>query len=307
MASLDLAGAAPDIDRDYSGRAGYEAAFLGGGVEVPLPRADGRRLTPGALSVTLKYHQFSIRLHRRRKLAAFAAINIDGALRTVHADRSDGVWEIDPRAPDDQCRQPAYRMPFVRAPLVAASDVGWGGERRAVLGAADTVHSSNCVPLHAQLYRNWWSGLEERVLEVAPVLDARLSVFAGPVLHPRDPLLREVQVPLAYWKVVAWRERGYGLRSLGLLLRQDAPLRDAIDASAQIPGVRLDPELPDQPERARGYHAAVGRIARMTGLHFGELATEAVDGYAHQQPSLIAKQLAPGLRALRSLKDLAVS
>lgn len=307
MASLDLPGATPDIDRDYAARGGYEAGFLGGGTEIPLPRADGRRLTPGALSVTLKYHQFSIRLHRRRKLPAFAAINIDGALRTVHADRNDGLWELDPRAPDDQCRQPAYRPPFLRAPLVTAADAGWGGERRAVLAAADTAHWSNCIPVHAQLFRNWWTGLEEHLLAIAPVRDARLCVFAGPVLHPRDPLLREVQVPLAYWKVLAWREPGAGLRSLGLLLRQDAPLRDAIDASAQIPGVRVDPELPDQPERVRGYHAAVGRIALMTGLRFGELADDEVDGYSRQQPAVIAKQLAPGLRALRSLKDLALS
>lgn len=289
------------------GRAGYDAAFLGGGLDIPLPRADGRRLTAGALSVTLKYHQFSLRMHRRRRLAALAAANIDGALRTVHAGRISDLWEVDPRAPHDQARQPAFRAPFLRAPLVTAADAGWGGERMAILAAADTAHWSNCTPMHAQLCNNWWTALESHVLERAPVLDGRLSVFAGPVLHPRDPVLREVQVPLAYWKVLAWRERGHGLRSLGFVVRQDAPLREAIDPAAQLPGVRLDPELVEQADRIRGYQVAVGRIALMTGLHFGELAADDVDGYSRQQPTVIAKQLAPGLRALRSMKDLAPS
>lgn len=35
-------------------------------------------------------------------------------------------------------------------------------------------------------------------------------VFAGPILHPRDPVLRDVRVPLAYWKLVAWRASGRG-------------------------------------------------------------------------------------------------
>ncbi|MET0281093.1 MAG: DNA/RNA non-specific endonuclease [Steroidobacteraceae bacterium] len=306
MASRELAASdAEAIDPEYTERAGYDAAFLRGGVEVALPRADGRRLMPAALTVTLKYHHFSLRLHRRRKLAAFTAVNIGGDARAADQAQPCGDWAVDPRAPDDQARQPAYRAPFQRGQLVGPRDAAWGPAPSAAAAAADACHWSNCAPQHAQLRRSWWAP-EAMVLAAGVPIDGRLSVFAGPVLHPRDPQLRDVQVPLAYWKVIVWRERGLELRALGLLVRQDGPLRQAIDPAVQMPGVRLDPELPEPGERVRGYQIAVARIALMTGLHFGPLAEVQVDTYTLQPAQLLARQLAPGLRPLRSLQDMAV-
>ncbi len=308
MAAHELAAPAPvGIDPDYPDRAGYDAAFLRGRFEVALPRADGRRLMPGALTVTLKYHHFSARLHRRRKLAAFTAANIEGDGYAARTSRLPADWMADPRAPDDQLRQPVYRAPFVRGQLVTACDAAWDAQSLAVRAAADTQHWSNCAPQHAQLQKNWWKSVETQLLAAGAAVDNRLSVFAGPVLHPRDPQLRDVQVPLAYWKVIVWRVRGLELRSLGLLIRQDGPLRQAIDPAAQMPGVRLDPELPEPCEKIRGYQIAVARIALMTGLHFGPLADAEIDGYARQPAAVIARQLAPGLRVLRTMKEMALS
>lgn len=283
------------VDPDYSNREGYDPAFLGSGLVVPLPNADGHRLVPGTLSVTLKYHRFSIRLHRRRRLAAFTAVNI-GAPRCPGAIRTPDAWHLDPRAPHDQIQQPSWRRPFQRGHLVAPL----------ALTEAEAFHWSNCAPLHERLNINWWAAVERHVYDTADVEDHRLCVFSGPVLHPRDPVLRGVQVPLACWKVIAWRAPGAQLRALGFVVRQDAPVRKAIESAEQTAGVRVALDFPDLPDRVRGYQAAVARIAMMTGLRFGALATNQVDVWGCQPSAVQARQIAPGLRALRDLADLAV-
>lgn len=293
-----------EIDPDYSSREGYCNGFLGGGLVVSLPRADGRRLMPGALGATLKYHHFSIRMHRRRRLAAFTAANMDGARCQPRTDGSPDAWHMDPRAPDDQLQQPFYNRPFQRSHLVKRIDPAWGEPHRAELAEADTFHWSNCAPQHLRVISDWWFGVETHVLETVDAMDQRLCVFSGPVLHPRDPVLRGVQVPLAFWKVITWRVPGPAVAALGFVVRQDAQVREAIDAARQMAGVRLALDFPDAPGKVRGYQAAVARIAMMTGLHFGALADTQVDVYGRQPAAVLARQLAPGLRPLRRLTDL---
>jgi endonuclease G len=294
-----------EIDPDYANRAGYDAGFLGGGLDVALPRADGRRLMPTALTATLKYHRFSIRLHKHRRLAAFAAVNMDGAARHARSGRGDDSWQVDPRAADSQTQQPFYRRPFQRGHLVTRLDPAWGEPRIAELAEADTFHWSNCAPQHSRLNGVWWQSVERHVLDATEVGDRRLCVFAGPVLHPRDPVLRGVRVPLAYWKVLVWRPRdALGVRSLGFVVRQDAEVRASLEEAEQTAGVRTALDFPDLPTRVRAYQVAVGLVQSLTGLHFGPLATEPVDVYARLPPEVMARQLAPGLRVLRRMEDL---
>lgn len=294
-----------DIDPDYASRTGYDPGFLGMGTDVALPRADGRRLMPTVLTATLRYHHFSIRLHKHRRLAAFTAVNMDGAARYPRTGRSEDSWQLDPRAPDSQTQQPFYRKPFQRGHLVMRLDPVWGEPRMAELAEADTFHWSNCAPQHSKLHGTWWHAVERHVLDAAEVTDQRVCVFAGPVLHPRDPVLRGVRVPLAYWKVLAWRPRGaLGMRSLGFVVRQDAEVREAIEDAEQTAGVRTVLDFPDLPTRVRAYQTAVGMVQALTGLHFGQLATEPVDVYARLPEDVMARQLGPGLRPLRKIEDL---
>lgn len=308
----DAALAWVDIDPDYASRGGYDPGFLGRGLSVPLPRVDGRRLKAAALTATLKYHHFSLRLHKRRRLAAFTAVNIDGAERYPRTGRTADSWEFDPRAVGYQTGQPFYRRPFQRGHLVMRLDPVWGPTRIAELAEADTFHWSNCAPQHARLNNPRWLAVENHVLETADVTDARVCVFAGPVLHPRDPVLREVRVPLAYWKVVAWRApgRGGGLRSLGFVVRQDAEVRAAIDAAAQARGVHLALDFPDTPARVKAYQVLVSEVERLTGLRFGRLAAASVDAFARQEAAeplaAAAGRAASGVRALSRLEELVV-
>jgi endonuclease G, mitochondrial len=297
-----------DVDPDYAGRTGYDPGFLGMGLDVALPRADGRRLMPTVLTPTLRYHHFSLRLHKHRRLASFTAVNMEGAAAYPRTGRGDDSWQLDPRAPDSQTQQPEFRRPFQRGHLVMRLDPLWGDTRMAELAEADTFHWSNCAPMHSRLNGTWWHSVERHVLETADVTERRLCVFAGPVLHPRDPVLRGVRVPLAYWKVLAWRPRGaLGVRSMGFVVRQDAEVRDALEPAEQTAGVRTALDFPDTPTKVRAYQATVGMVQALTGLHFGPLATEAADVYARLPQEVMERQLAPGLRPLRKVEDLFVA
>lgn len=294
------------IDPDYARRTGYDPGFLGAGIDVPLPRADGRRLMPTALTATLRYHHFSVRLHKHRRLAAFTAVNIDAAAQHREC-RSDDCWQLDPRAPDNQTQHPFYPKPFQRGQLVMRFDPVWGEGRAGELAEADTFHWSNCAPQHTRMTGSWWHAVERQVLAGGDVAGQRLCVFAGPVLHPRDPMMRGVRVPLAYWKVLVWRPAsGAGVRTLGFVVRQDAEVREAIEHAEQTAGVRTRLDFPDAPGRVRAYHAAVGVLQSLTGLHFGQLTGELVDVYARLPEERVAQQLAPGLRVLRRIEDLEV-
>jgi endonuclease G len=49
-----------------------------------------------------------------------------------------------------------------------------------------------------------WLGLENYALQHARQDDMRISVVTGPVLRDDDPLLFGVQIPLTFWKVIAF-------------------------------------------------------------------------------------------------------
>jgi DNA/RNA endonuclease G (NUC1) len=92
------------IDPDYSNRDGYREDFLG--ASLPLP---GRQAFGETASAELKYHHFSVVMHRHRRLALFTAVNIDGRSATKPRRDSDR-WIIDPRLPrEEQTGEDAYR------------------------------------------------------------------------------------------------------------------------------------------------------------------------------------------------------
>ena len=54
---------------------------------------------------------------------------------------------------------------------------------------------------------------------------AKVSVFTGPVLAPQDPTVLGVQVPTAFWKIVAYSAGGR-LRAHGFMQWQIRLVRD---------------------------------------------------------------------------------
>ncbi|HYF07656.1 MAG TPA: DNA/RNA non-specific endonuclease [Acetobacteraceae bacterium] len=243
---------------DYSNREGYDEDFLdpAGGLPVPLPvvRDPGRcaPLLDGSGSL-LDYHNFSIEMDAKRRLALYTASNVDGSKAAKEPEPGKNysraalgglgkndkeLWFIDERiAPQHQLPDRFFtkdRNAFDRGHLVRREDVCWGSSWRRIRAAnGDTYHTTNCSPqvmrFNQSKYQGKWGLLENMVLRQAE--SERLCVFAGPVLSPRDRLFSgedddgpvEVKIPSRFWKVVVARQ-GNRLQSFGFLLKQN--LRD---------------------------------------------------------------------------------
>jgi endonuclease G, mitochondrial len=242
------------IDPDYANRRGYDQAFL----RHPLPLPDvGGGLAPVA-SAELRYHHFSIVMQRERRLALFAACNIDGKL-SRRPQRERDRWFFDPRLPEEeQTGEGVYRANDLdRGHLVRRLDPAWG-ETDALVKAAndDTFHFTNASPQHHAFNagRTLWAGLEDYVLKNADNADLTVSVVTGPVLAGDDDAYRGVQLPRQFWKVVGMVKETGELSVTGYLLSQAALLEE------------LRTREPFSYGAYRTFQVPVRRVAAMTGL-----------------------------------------
>lgn len=236
------------IDPDYASRAGYDPAFLG--VPLPLPGAGSNA---AVASAELRYHHFSIVMHRVRRLALFTAVNVDGGA-TDAQPRSDDRWILDPRLPrTEQTGAAVYADNALdRGHLVRRLDPAWGPLARAAND--DTFHYTNSAPQHHAFNAGstLWLGLEEYVLGTARRDRLRVSVVSGPVLAPDDPAYRGVLLPRQFYKVVAVVDAAGSLVVTGYVLGQHAFL----------PGVLAEAAF----GAYRTFQVPVAMIAALTGL-----------------------------------------
>ncbi|MFE0500093.1 DNA/RNA non-specific endonuclease [Lysobacter soli] len=165
-----------------------------------------------------------------------------------------------------------------RGHLVRRMDPSWGDDALALKADADTFHFTNCVPqlgffnqgnakdldLPNSGNGRLWRALEDHVLGNAVAEDQRVNCFTGPVLDEDDPDYRTVQVPMRFWKVVVWAEKGT-LRSLAMLADQTAVL-EAIHA---LPEGATDREAMDELDAVQDFLSTVEEIEALTGLDFG--------------------------------------
>ncbi|WP_068166700.1 DNA/RNA non-specific endonuclease [Rhodococcus phenolicus] len=263
------------IDPDYSRRAGFDPGFLGSMLPLPGVTGDAARVASGEL----RYHHFSVVMHRRRRLALFTAVNIDGGL--AQRLRRDGDrWIRDPRLPDDeQTGEEVYRdNPLDRGHLVRRLDPAWGPA--ATAANDDTFHFTNCTPQHHDFNAGstLWLGLEDYVLGNADTRDLKVSVVTGPILSAEDPLYRGVALPRQYWKVVAMRKSDGTLSATGYLLSQAALLDEFLAGPEEFSFGAY-----------RTYQVPVRRIASMTGLGFD--AYVAADPLDRIEASTVAREL----------------
>jgi endonuclease G, mitochondrial len=262
----DLVEKVPVIYPDLKSRAGYEKNFLG--FMVPLPKltdagkAITARLDGG--SRILKYHHFSIVMHKERRLALFTAANVDwrDASRKVQGkkpsrDKLNGFtgnekedWVIDPRIPLD-CQLPDYfyvkdRGSFDRGHLVRRDDAAWGKSFADMQkGNGDTFHMTNCSPQIAAFnqskFGNFnWGELENMVQQQTQT--EKVCVFAGPVLDPSDRFFHglvksgttiSIQIPQRFWKIIV-AKNGDKPAAFGFILDQDLATID-LHAEMAIP------------------------------------------------------------------------
>jgi endonuclease G len=236
------------IDPDYTTRGGYDPAFLG--VPLPLP---GVGSNAAVASAELRYHHFSIVMHRVRRLALFTAVNIHGGDHDAQP-RSDDRWILDPRLPrTEQTGAAVYADNALdRGHLVRRLDPAWGPLARAAND--DTFHYTNSAPQHHAFNAGstLWLGLEEYVLGTARRDRLRVSVVSGPVLAPDDPPYRGVLLPRQFYKVVAVVDQAGALVVTGYVLGQHAFLPSVLTEAAF--------------GAYRTFQVPVAMIAALTGL-----------------------------------------
>jgi endonuclease G len=245
---------AVSIDPDYASRGGYDPAFLPHPLPLPVPSA----ALAAIASPELRYHHFSVVMHRERRLALFTASNIDGKL-SQRPKRESDRWFLDPRLPaGEQTGEAVYRdNDLDRGHLVRRLDPAWGTSDAQVKAANDdTFHFTNCTPQHHAFNagKTLWAGLEDYVLDNADDENLRISVITGPVFAPDDDAYRGVQLPRQFWKVVAMVKEDGALSVTGYLLSQAALLDDLPAEEAFSYGAY------------RTFQVPVRRVATLTGL-----------------------------------------
>lgn len=161
------------FDPNYNGRLGYISTFLTG-YDVPRPEAPRDELYEGPGGrLILKYHHYSLVMHRERRLAMWTAANVDyseSKRRFTRDELGDDTWKPDPRIPieaqieDVEFYDPAKK--FDRGHLLRRDDSAWGEtEKEEEFANSDTFHWTNCTPQHEHFnrhmfqYRGIWGGL----------------------------------------------------------------------------------------------------------------------------------------------------
>jgi endonuclease G len=256
----DLAGS--PTAQDLAGRTGYDRLFLG--PDVPMPG-----VTTDAATVLLRYLHYSVLFRPDRKFAALTALDLDGA-RLKSLDRTDN-WLFDPRLSADLQAGPAVyaHNDLDRGHLVMRASSMWGDtDDEARQAEAETFYFTNAAP-QASMFnqgRALWLGLEEYLQEHAATFDRKLGVFAGPVLDQDDPHYRGIQIPLRFWKVVAFVQDG-ALAATGYILDQ-TPLVDDLDAAlAEAAATGAVPPL----GAFRTFQVPIADIAVLTGVDLDQL------------------------------------
>lgn len=252
-------------------RGGYDPDFLGLRVPMPTPIREQECAVLADGSNELKYHNFSVVMHARRRLALFAASNVDARSQAKEPEPGyrytrDGLsglgendiekWFTDPRIRGTEQLPDRFftkdRKAFDKGHIVRREDIAWGSSFAKVRSAnGDTYFVTNCSPQTAGFNRSNrkdnWGALEDLVLKQAKT--ERFCLFAGPVLKDSDSEFSGIDdlgririgIPQAYWKVVVARD-GEALKAFAFLLQQDlsqTPMEFNVPQSWQRHMVRL--------------------------------------------------------------------
>ncbi|MCX6610639.1 MAG: DNA/RNA non-specific endonuclease [Acidobacteria bacterium] len=295
---------AVNIDQSTLGsRPGYKPNFLGSGkLLVPLPKIPAglksqvATLSGKASESELKYFNYSVVMNKKRKLAFFAAVNIDGDGQQDVGKREGDSWLRDPRidaaaqvGDEYYGKQKLFEVdrtknPFDRGHLVRRLDATWGKTvEEAKMHGDDSFHFTNCTPQFFKFNQGakLWLGLEEFVLGQAIDGKRKLCVMNGPIFDgpvapkgklPKpggkkaaDPKFGGLPIPKFFWKLMVGVKGGKLAASAYLLSQQD-----------QVQGIDRIHES-DLLEKltaaeARVFQISIADLAKFSGLDFGALA-----------------------------------
>jgi len=230
----------------YEGYRGYDPAFLG--IAVPLPQLTEEQRRNAAKNsdatadddpTLLPYTHFSVVINRRRQLAYYTVVNIDGG-QSTDLTRGKDRWYYDSRiAESEQIGEALYRRNALdRGHLVRRLDPVWGAQ--AGRANDDTFHFTNCSPQHERFNQgqDLWQGLENYILDKADARNRKVTVFTGPVMDDQDPIYKGVRLPLAFWKIIVYVKADGALATAAYMLEQGKLIEEMLRFEAAFdPGV----------------------------------------------------------------------
>lgn len=255
------------IDPDYRNRKGYNPKFLGTKFNIKLEdilknkTADLAPLKASFQSknnqALLHYHNFSIAIHRKRKMCVLTAVNIEGK-KSQDIKRASDTWILDPRMETHFQTEPeVYKNNSLdRGHMVRRLDPAWG--TLSLPANNDTFHYTNSCPQHANLNQKTWNDLEDYILNNTKLEKLNVSVFTGPVFSEDDIPYRGVLLPLQFWKIAALIKNDGTLSVSGYMLSQEKFL-EGIDVEEAIRDTGFG--------QYRTYQVSLSKIAQLTGLY----------------------------------------
>ncbi|MFJ7941162.1 DNA/RNA non-specific endonuclease [Peribacillus sp. NPDC096622] len=245
------------IQEWHNASKGYDSKFLGNNYEILHPKFRLDLEDDIVLQVNgekiLNYTHFSIVMSKKRRLAYYTVVNIDGDnLKNVGRENS---WNFDPRIDKKyQCGDELYKdNDLDRGHLVRRRDPIWGNS--ADEANKDTFYFTNASPQHKKLNQEIWLGLEDHILKNTDDFNLKVTVFTGPVFRSDDIFYRGVQIPAEFWKVV-------------VMVKQDGNLSTTAYLQSQK---NLIDNLEFAFSEYKTYQVPVSKIENLTGLDFGEV------------------------------------
>lgn len=197
-------------ESSYNDRVGYDVNFLSSdstNAKVNLPKVkstnDILKFGKNNKETELKYTHFSVVMSKSRRLCYYSAVNIDGA--TYKRMKRPSGWRYDSRIPKEaQIMKECYGVEprFSKGHMARREDPNWGP--LAAMGNKDSMHVTNAAPQMQSFNAGTWLSLENYALENAKHDDQKISVITGPVLSDNDPTIFDVQIPVEFWKVIAF-------------------------------------------------------------------------------------------------------
>jgi endonuclease G len=257
-------------------RKGYAPNFLG--FPVPLPKLTAASLKKKVAKlldgsgVELRYTHFSVVVNGDRRLAFFAAVNIDGSKERKPTVKP--AWRLDPRiAKAAIADNELYRgdtNPLDRGHLVRRLDPVWGTQDEANEAVKDTYHYTNAAPQEHRFNDGLWGDLEDYILQLAQLRNHKMTVFTGPVFAADDGVFGESrpggpwQIPARFWKVIVYVKADGTKSATGFVLDQSDEIANLLEGFTPLPQAR---------EVARVHQRTVKHIEGLTALDFAQLKT----------------------------------
>lgn len=255
------------IDPNYASRKGYNPKFLGTKFAIKLEVILKNKMTDLAPIKTsfqnksnqslLHYHNFSIAIHRKRKMCILTAVNIEGK-KSQDIKRANDTWILDPRMEIRFQTEPeVYKNNDLdRGHMVRRLDPAWGSN--ALPANNDTFHYTNSCPQHGKLNQKTWNDLEDYILDSTKEEKLKVSVLTGPVFSDDDVPYRGVLLPLQFWKIAALVKSNGELSVSGYMLSQKEFLE----------GIGAEEAISDRGfGQYRTYQVPLSKIAILTGLY----------------------------------------